>query len=692
MKQNRLALIMGMILLSLALCGASATADAATLLVPGEYPTIQDAINSAVTATNVDTADTILVSPGTYYENLSIIGKTVILKSTDGPKATIIDGGGNGPVVYIYNRAQNVTFEGFTITNGYTSQGGGFAIFYYSGAIVRNCIITRNTATNYGGGVLLSWVANFTSYDSVISENISEYHGGGLAIMTMGGLFLNDTRIENNSAKENGGGIYSTGFVSNPNLHRCIVSGNSARNGGGFYSSGQYADARAHNSLIKDNTAEFGGAFYAGSGGGFVSSNSTIVNNSAKRPNIDGVDGGGAGYSTSGILYVNSRNDIFYHNSSAMVFEDISKADISYSNVEGGAFLTNGNIDADPLFADLAAGDYHLTHASPCIDAGTASIYSPGQVVWDLERTDRPQLNGFDMGAYEYVLRDVTPPSTTASLSGTTGTAGWYTSAVAVSLTATDDMTGVKEVRYSVDGGAEVAVAGSFAAFTIGSDGIHTVSYHAEDNAGNAEAAKSLSIAIDRTAPEISIITPAEGGEYLLNQAVIAAWAATDAASGLAVSLGTVPSGGAIDTATVGMKSFSVTAIDVAGNQSTHAVTYYIRYGYSGVLAPLDPAGGTTRKLGTPVPVKFQLTDANGAFVTTAAAGISVAPIVGGVTGTEMPGTAQGGSTTGNLFRYDVLNNQYLFNLSTNTLTAGTWQLRIALNDGTLKYVLITLQ
>jgi predicted outer membrane repeat protein len=692
MKQNHLALFMGMALLSLALRGASMTADAATLPVPSEYPTIQAAINSAMTATSVDTADTILVSAGTYTENLLITGNTVIIKSVDGPNATIIDGGANGTVITIYGGARGVTFEGFTITNGNGSYGGGFYI-NDSTAIVRNCIITRNRATSYGGGAALSYRAWLQSFDSVFSENRSEYAGGGLAILTMGGLFLNDTRIENNSAMTHGGGIYSSGFVSNPNLHRCVVSGNTARYGGGFYSRGQYADARAHNSLIKDNRAEeLGGAFYAGAGGGFVTTNSTIVNNSAKRPEIDGVDGGGAGYSTTGVLYVTGQNNIFYHNSSSLVFEDITKAGISYSDVQGGGFLTDGNIDADPLFADPAAGDYHLTHGSPCIDTGTDSIYSPGQVVLDVERTERPQLNGFDMGAYEYVQKDVTPPATTASLAGTSGTSGWYTSAVSVTLTATDDLSGVKEILYSVDGGAATAAAGATASFTIASDGVHTVTYSAVDNAGNVEAVKILVVQIDRTAPEISILTPADGAEYLLNQPVTASWTAADATSGLAVSLGTAPSGGAIDTATVGVKSFSVTATDAAGNQSTRLVAYAVRYAYSGVLAPLSPAGGNTQKLGTAVPVKFRLTDANGSFITTATAGIYVAPVVGGVVGTEVPGTATGGSATGNLFRYDLLNNQYLFNLSTKTLTTGTWQLRIALSDGTSKYVMIMLQ
>ena len=39
-------------------------------------------------------------------------------------------------------------------------------------------------------------------------------------------------------------------------------------------------------------------------------------------------------------------------------------------------------------------------------------------------------------------------------------------------------------------------------------------------------------------------------------------------------------------------------------------------------------------------------------------------------------------STTGNLFRYDTADNQYIFNLSTKALSTGLWQLKVELDDG----------
>lgn len=98
-------------------------------------------------------------------------------------------------------------------------------------------------------------------------------------------------------------------------------------------------------------------------------------------------------------------NSIVYGNSTQIVG---SSAAVKYSSIQGG-FPGEGNIDADPLFADPANGDYHLKSqagrwvpssqawlindvTSPCIDAG-----DPGTPI-GLE----PLPNGdiINMGAY----------------------------------------------------------------------------------------------------------------------------------------------------------------------------------------------------------------------------------------------------------------------------------------------------
>jgi len=85
------------------------------------------------------------------------------------------------------------------------------------------------------------------------------------------------------------------------------------------------------------------------------------------------------------------------------------------------------------------------------------------------------------------------------------------------------------------------------------------------------------------------------------------------------------------------------------------------------------------------VPVKFQLTG-----VTNAAVRLYVAKIDNNAVGTEEEADCTSDATEGNLFRY--ADGQYIFNLSTAGLTAGTYQLRVDTGDGILRVVNISLR
>ena len=148
--------------------------------------------------------------------------------------------------------------------------------------------------------------------------------------------------------------------------------------------------------------------------------------------------------------------------------------------------------------------------------AGTATQYQYG------EAEDTLQSNGGDGGldsvdsqrgrpafsaafpAYSMSVINLTPvlPTTTAALSGTAGTNGWYTSPVQVTLTA---MAGaawhIASSYYAIDNGATHAYT---TPFPVPGDGTHTVTYWSVDSAGNTETAKSLTIKIDATAPTLA--------------------------------------------------------------------------------------------------------------------------------------------------------------------------------------------
>ncbi|MHB8568307.1 MAG: PxKF domain-containing protein [Nitrososphaerales archaeon] len=111
---------------------------------------------------------------------------------------------------------------------------------------------------------------------------------------------------------------------------------------------------------------------------------------------------------------------------------------------------------------------------------------------------------------------------------------------------------------------------------------------------------------------------------------------------------------------------------------SSGGATLQVIYGFGGFLAPLHNNGYYND--GRTIPVKFQLTDANGNYISTAVAKIYV---------DGNPGVASGSSNTGNLFRYD---NQYIFNLSTKGLSVGVHTITIVLDDGMSYSITITLR
>ncbi|HEX4961634.1 MAG TPA: hypothetical protein VF173_12395 [Thermoanaerobaculia bacterium] len=95
--------------------------------------------------------------------------------------------------------------------------------------------------------------------------------------------------------------------------------------------------------------------------------------------------------------------------------------------------------------------------------------------------------------------RDTTPPITTAFITPTPNPAGWNRTDVVVTLSATDDISGVAHTEYVLDGVGPTAGTGPI---SITAEGIHTLQFHSIDRSQNVEATKKLVIRIDKTPPE----------------------------------------------------------------------------------------------------------------------------------------------------------------------------------------------
>lgn len=99
---------------------------------------------------------------------------------------------------------------------------------------------------------------------------------------------------------------------------------------------------------------------------------------------------------------------------------------------------------------------------------------------------------------------DLTPPQTTATPTGTLGNNGWHRSDVLVDLSATDDLSGVLETNYRLNGGDWQELSLISNPLSLTQEGIHTLEYYSVDNAGNNEEVKTLEIKIDKTASEFT--------------------------------------------------------------------------------------------------------------------------------------------------------------------------------------------
>lgn len=103
---------------------------------------------------------------------------------------------------------------------------------------------------------------------------------------------------------------------------------------------------------------------------------------------------------------------------------------------------------------------------------------------------------------------DNTPPTTTATVSPLPNAAGWNNSNVTVNLASIDNPggSGVKQITYSASGAQTVAstvVSGGLTTFVISVEGITTIIFFGTDNAGNIEAAKAITIKLDKTPPTV---------------------------------------------------------------------------------------------------------------------------------------------------------------------------------------------
>lgn len=363
------------------------------------FDAIQEAIEAAVSG------DTVVLLRGTYTgdgnRDLDLRGKAITLRGEDpnDPSLVTIDCGGTakelhrGFEFHSYETPSSV-LNGLTVTGGYHEQGG--AIYCTDGArpTITNCTFSANSAL-FGGGIFNN--SSLQIVNCTFSANAAD---GGGGIYNDGSAsecnpVLIDCVFYGNSASHNGGAMYNLGRRAKPTLTSCSFIDNSVSAGGGGAMRNNLGGSPAlANCLLRGNSAAtFGGAIRNSNGGNTKLTNCTFSANSATNGNAFASTPDDGGSQALSILQV--VNCIFRDGGDEIHNSDNSVVNVTYSNVQDGSprgpWPGQGNIDADPYFADPDNGDCHLKSAagrwdpvgqawvldavtSPCIDAGDTSM------------------------------------------------------------------------------------------------------------------------------------------------------------------------------------------------------------------------------------------------------------------------------------------------------------------------------
>jgi hypothetical protein len=270
------------------------------------------------------------------------------------------------------------------------------------------------------------------------------------------------------------------------------------------------------------------------------------------------------------------------------------------------------------------------------------------------------------------VRMDKTAPTVSCS----SADSAWHASDVSIPCNAGDAVSGLTDA-----GDSNFNLTTSVPANTETSNAI-TNSRTVCDTAGNCATAGPISgNKVDKKSPLITITAPT-AGNYLLNQVVSVQYTCTDGGSGVANCAGTSANGGALDTTTVGTKSFTVNATDNVGNSAVPvAVNYTVRYG---IVALFDQTKAA--KSGSTIPIKIALVDANGVNISSSPIAVHAVSVVQ-ISNQSSANLQDSGNANPDFdFRYDPSLGGYIFNLQTTGYGTGNYLLNITAGGGSTIY------
>ncbi len=309
---------------------------------------------------------------------------------TADPSNTTLDGGSAGTVLDVNPdwRQADLECDGVTFKKGTAMRGGGLLYDGEGDVVLTNNIFDGNHAARFGGGIRISSGGAITLSNNTIRNNTSEYYAAG-ADLSGSALSMDNNIINANASQGAAGGVWANEFGAISIINN-VVYDNSASWYRGAILITESESTSVVNNTITGNQSE-------GSGAGLTI---YLENDDDSAILFNNIIQGNHGAPEANDLDIRNDND---GNGIAspvtLLYNNLDQSAAGLNITEEFAIHSSNLDNRDPSFTDPAAGDYHLTAGSPCMDAGS----SAGAPSADIEGVSRPRRWGHDMGAYEYV-------------------------------------------------------------------------------------------------------------------------------------------------------------------------------------------------------------------------------------------------------------------------------------------------